>query len=259
MKSKLFRSISRLPRRPEWGNDKLSFLRSWAGSEPTRKMIISALLLGFVVLIQRADFSVAQRIEDGIRYVITAKVDYTPVLQRLSSISDLADRIHWPLLPVGSDAEPDQAASADGQTEAGADTTELAARVKARGLVLPLTAEVTSGFGLRLHPVFQEERMHTGIDLGAPVGTPIAAALDGIVSAVGEDEVLGKTITVNHGDGIETVYAHCSEIGAQAGQYVRQGDQIAYVGETGQSDGPHLHFEVKVDGTAIDPAQVLDN
>lgn len=259
MQSKLFRKISRLPRQTKWGNDQFAFFRDWAGSEPTRKVMVSALLLLIVILVQRADFSTARRLEAGIRYVITAKVDYAPVLQRLKSVGDLAGRISWPLLSAGPDQESELTNSAAELSGTGAASAELEARVRERGMAIPLAAAVTSGFGLRLHPVFLEERMHTGIDLGAAAGTPVTAALDGIVSKVGEDEVLGKIIAVNHGDGIETVYAHCSAIEARAGQYVRRGDTIAYVGETGQADGPHLHFEVKVDGMAIDPSRALDN
>ncbi|MGI5838175.1 MAG: M23 family metallopeptidase [bacterium] len=255
MKAKFYRKNFRLPRRPEWGKAKFIPIREWAGAEPTRKVIVSALLLLFVVLVQRADFSAARRLEAGIRYVITARIDYAPVLQRLQSVGSLTDRLRWPLLPAGPDIVPEDAAA---DPAAGASPAELEARVRERGLTAPLAAEVTSGYGPRLHPVDLEERLHTGIDLGAATGAPVAAALDGIVSEVSEDEILGKTIVINHGDGIETVYAHCSETTAGAGQYVRSGDTIAYVGETGQTDGPHLHFEVRVDGTPIDPSRVLD-
>ncbi|WP_165190137.1 M23 family metallopeptidase [Caulobacter soli] len=117
-------------------------------------------------------------------------------------------------------------------------------------------SRVTSGFGLRLHPVLGYTRMHRGVDFGAAAGTPVLAAADGVVEAAGWDGGYGRRIVVRHAGALETLYAHLSRIapGVAARGGVRQGEVIGWSGDTGQVTGPHLHFEVRSGGVAIDPA-----
>lgn len=113
---------------------------------------------------------------------------------------------------------------------------------------------ISSYYGNRLHPIYGYYRMHTGIDIGASHGTDIIASANGVVSSVTYNEGgYGWYIVVYHGNGISTLYAHCSKVIAQVGQQVRQGQVIALVGSTGASTGPHIHFEVRVDGSHVDP------
>jgi len=122
--------------------------------------------------------------------------------------------------------------------------------------ILPLASytRISDPYGLReKHPITGKRTMHKGIDYAAPAGTAIYAADDGVVLTSGWINGYGYTITVNHGSGIVTLYAHCSSLIAKAGQKVKQGDTIARVGTTGNSTGNHLHFEVKVNGVAQDP------
>ncbi|MCG9051836.1 M23 family metallopeptidase [Laribacter hongkongensis] len=115
-------------------------------------------------------------------------------------------------------------------------------------------ARVSSGFGFRRHPILRSIRKHAGIDYAASSGTPIRAAADGKVLDVRRDGGYGNVITLRHANRYDTVYAHMSRFGKfKAGQTVKAGDIIGYVGSTGRSTGPHLHFELRVAGTPVDP------
>lgn len=123
--------------------------------------------------------------------------------------------------------------------------------------VSPVAAPVSSPFGWRLHPVFGDWRHHPGVDLAAEVGTPIQAALGGIVKEIYEDRILGRVIILGHGPNYETCYGHCQDVLVETNRPVIQGDVIATVGETGLESGPHLHFELRCNGQALDPAEHL--
>jgi len=125
-------------------------------------------------------------------------------------------------------------------------------------LAVPIPgAPITSGFGPRVHPIYGDVRMHTGIDFGAPYGTPIQAAADGVVVSAGPLGGYGNATVIDHGNGLATLYGHQSSIAVVPGQRVRRGQVIGYVGCTGLCTGPHLHFEVRVRGTPVDPMPYL--
>ncbi|MDQ3757645.1 MAG: peptidoglycan DD-metalloendopeptidase family protein [Actinomycetota bacterium] len=124
-------------------------------------------------------------------------------------------------------------------------------RVSGAGLIWPVRGPVTSGFGYRWG------RMHQGIDIGAGTGTPIRAAKGGEVIFAGSMGGYGNCIIVDHGGGFTTLYAHQSRLGASDGQSVSQGQVIGFVGSTGHSTGPHLHFETRVGGAARNPRNYL--
>jgi murein DD-endopeptidase MepM/ murein hydrolase activator NlpD len=116
------------------------------------------------------------------------------------------------------------------------------------------TAEFTSGYGIRSDPFQGRAARHQGIDLAAPVGTPIFATADGIVSEAGWNSGgYGNLVKIDHGRGIETRYGHLSAILVRAGQHVTRGQQIARMGSTGRSTGSHLHYEVRIDARAVNP------
>jgi len=121
----------------------------------------------------------------------------------------------------------------------------------ASGFIWPVSGPVTSPFGMRWG------RMHTGIDIGVPYGTPIHAAASGQVIYAGWMDGYGNLVFIDHGRGISTGYAHQSSIAVSNGQTVTQGQVIGYVGCTGHCFGPHLHFEVRVNGTPVDPLGYL--
>ena len=118
-------------------------------------------------------------------------------------------------------------------------------------------AVLTSGYGMRFHPVLGGRRQHKGIDLAEPVGSPVYATADGVVSKADWFSSYGLFISLEHGGNIQTRYGHLSRLNVAAGQAVRKGDLIGYVGTTGRSTGPHLHYEVRIAGLAVNPVPYL--
>ncbi len=121
----------------------------------------------------------------------------------------------------------------------------------------PCPGPITSGYGMRIHPVYRTKRMHTGVDIGSPKGTPIKAAGKGKVIYTGRRGGYGKTVIIDHGSNHTTLYAHMSKITCDAGDLVNTGTKIGEVGSTGISTGNHCHFEVRVDGEPVDPMKKL--
>ena len=119
------------------------------------------------------------------------------------------------------------------------------------------STRVTSPFGNRLHPILKVYKLHTGIDIGAPNGTNILAANDGTVISAGYNNSYGYMVMLDHGGGIVTLYAHCSKLLVSKGDAVARGQVIALVGSTGMSTGPHLHFEVRINGVYKNPLEYV--
>jgi murein DD-endopeptidase MepM/ murein hydrolase activator NlpD len=132
--------------------------------------------------------------------------------------------------------------------------------LKSTPTILPSNGWITSYFGHRLSPYAGRVKMHEGLDIGAPYGTPIFAPADGIITFSGLKAGFGKFVQIDHGYGIETLYAHSQKLIVRKGDKVKRGELIAKVGSTGYSTGPHLHYEVRVNGIAVDPLYfVLSN
>lgn len=123
--------------------------------------------------------------------------------------------------------------------------------------ILPVDGWVTSKFGMRKHPIRRVHQMHYGLDIAANYGSPIVAPADAVVAYAGYSSGHGNTVILDHGYGIATVYAHAAEITAKVGERVTQGDMVAKVGSTGASTGPHLHYELHIDGIPSDPEDFL--
>ncbi len=122
------------------------------------------------------------------------------------------------------------------------------------------TQRVVSGFGYRIHPVYKTMRMHTGVDFSAPTGTPIYATGNGVVKKAGRNRHgYGIMVRIDHGYGYETLYAHMSKLNVQNGQEVQRGEIIGYVGSTGISTAPHLHYEVIRNGKKVNPVSYFYN
>ncbi|MFT4025790.1 MAG: M23 family metallopeptidase [Novosphingobium sp.] len=112
---------------------------------------------------------------------------------------------------------------------------------------------LTSEFGMRVHPVLGGRRAHKGIDLASPTGTPVYAPADGVVGKAEWFSSYGLYIQVEHGGEMQTRYGHLSRLNVAAGQFVKKGDLIGFVGTTGRSTGPHLHYEVRIAGESVNP------
>ena len=123
--------------------------------------------------------------------------------------------------------------------------------------VKPTSGRLTSGFGYRIHPILKKRRMHKGIDIVARYGSNVKAATGGVITYSGQMGSYGNLVVIDHQNGFETRYAHNSRLKVKKGEKVRQGQTIALVGNTGRSNGTHLHFEIWKNGEAIDPAHYL--
>lgn len=164
--------------------------------------------------------------------------------------------------------EKDQARWTRQEDQLQADSDRVAALLKKSGstvttkagkgvLSWPVPGPVTSNFGYRIHPIFKVKKLHTGIDLRAAMGDPIKAAAAGTVVQAGWRGGYGKCVVIDHGGGLATLYAHQSTILVSVGQVVKRGQVIGKIGSTGYSTGAHLHFEVRVNGTPVDPLGYL--
>ena len=120
-------------------------------------------------------------------------------------------------------------------------------------------SRVASGFGMRIHPIYGIPKMHSGLDFTSPQGTPIYATGNGRVTTAGGGTGTGNHVIINHGYGYETVYMHMVRIKARVGQQVKRGEVIGWVGSTGASTGPHLHYEVHINRSAVDPVYFFFN
>jgi len=127
-------------------------------------------------------------------------------------------------------------------------------RLVAMPSIMPTTGWLTSAFAsMREHPILHYARPHEGIDVSAPMGAPIVAPAGGVVQRVTWETGYGNVLEIDHGDGIVTKYAHCSKVLVRSGQRVKRGQIIANVGSTGLSTGPHVHYEIHVNGKVVDP------
>lgn len=153
--------------------------------------------------------------------------------------------------------EAKKAAESSGQTWSGG-----AAAVGATGSYIwpaPASTVITSPFGTRVHPIFKTTKYHAGIDIGAPAGSLALAADSGTVTTATYSSSYGNYVVINHGNGNTTLYAHMSSLAVSAGQSISQGSTVGYVGSTGWSTGPHLHFEVTQNGSRVDPLSFFSN
>ena len=122
----------------------------------------------------------------------------------------------------------------------------------------PVMGVISSDYGYREHPIEGGNQFHNGTDVAANMGTPVLAFADGVVDFIGDSEAYGQYIQLRHAGGVTSFYAHCSKLCAKKGQTVSLGDKIAEVGDTGNTTGPHLHFELKLDGVRLNPAYYIE-
>ena len=124
---------------------------------------------------------------------------------------------------------------------------------------VPGYTKITSNYGMRVHPITGQYKLHTGVDIGAPMGANFVAANDGIVTKAEYNTAYGNMVMIDHGGGISTLYAHGSEILVTVGQTVKRNEAILKVGSTGYSTGAHAHFEVRINGVVTNPIEYITN
>jgi len=189
------------------------------------------------------------------------------VRKRTSGLAEL-DAARDDKRTVLAKAEKDKASWEKKEDSLLAESDRLGADLRALGgrrdavvgtgqFVRPVNGRISSPFGYRIHPIFHVRKMHTGVDMSAGMGTPIRAADSGTVVQAGWRGGYGKCVVISHGNGLATLYAHQSVISVSVGDTVKRGQVIGKVGSTGYSTGPHLHFEVRVNGSPIDPMRYL--
>jgi murein DD-endopeptidase MepM/ murein hydrolase activator NlpD len=134
---------------------------------------------------------------------------------------------------------------------------EKASVLAATPTILPVKGLVTAGYGYRKSPFTGQRELHEGLDIAAPYGSPIVVTADGIVTFAGPLAGYGNTVFVDHGHGFSTFYGHCSSYRVREAQRVRRGEVIAFVGTTGRTTGPHVHYEVHVNGVISNPTKYM--
>ncbi|MCL4425650.1 MAG: M23 family metallopeptidase [Firmicutes bacterium] len=224
-----------------WLGDRLAGagmqLRQIGSSRVFRQTTVSLVILGLVLALQALPFTFARNLEKTVASVVTRDYDFVSLFRQVPSLETMKFQ-ELPLIGQFFRKE----------------TVQVASREK---MVWPVAGKVTSAYGWRLDPATKQEKLHEGLDIEAPQGTSIKAALSGSVLLVRDNEFYGRTVILDHGNGLQTLYAHCAEILVREKEKVRQGDVIARVGKTGNATSFHLHFEVREGGKSIDPRPLL--
>ena len=199
---------------------------------------------------ERIEADVTERYEDQRR--LTAQVNRTQanLARSLSELREDADALedHLKALEASQALIERQLRDAEAAERAGRGVGDTGS-----GWVKPTNGWLSSGFGNRIHPIYRTPRLHAGVDLAAPTGTPIIASRGGTVTFVGWMSGYGQTVIVFHGNSTATLYAHMSAFAVADGQYIAQGGRLGSVGMTGTATGPHLHFEVRIGGIPQNP------
>jgi murein DD-endopeptidase MepM/ murein hydrolase activator NlpD len=199
-------------------------------------------------LIRSVDTPVTQYLSDKASDMLSSNIEISKVYEAIdNAISNLFNK------ESGQKEEEAVTASSEAYEYEVYDTGDISGCY----FIIPVEGTPGSPFGDRINPVTKKEEMHKGIDIGAKIGDSIFASMDGEIETAEMDSTYGNYIKISHEGGFETLYAHCSELLVKKGQTVYQGDVIAKVGNTGLSDGPHLHFEIIKDGTPVNPQDFL--
>lgn len=196
-----------------------------------KQFLLSLLILSLSIVAKAMGWTQVPVAQVWIRAILIADYDYLGAFEEAKKLFEGLQQDSWQVVPPRKEELP--------------------------ALVRPAMGKVSSGFGTRKHPILGGERDHRGIDLEAPLGSPILAALPGTVQKVERDPTYGLKIVLEHSDEYETLYAHCREALVKPGEKVSAGQVIGRVGDSGLATGPHLHFELRVRGKAVDPDQLI--
>lgn len=167
-------------------------------------------------------------------------------------VKKLLSKIHNFIFATNKDTEKIGSGGADTGKNVSLNAYALTSKIAA-----PTKGTVTSLFGPRIHPIFKTEGFHTGLDIANKAGTNITAAFSGTVYECGTSKAYGNYIIMRHSPSLYTFYGHCESLKAKEGMNIRKGEVIAFMGSTGYSTGPHLHFEIRIDGKSVNPAYAL--
>lgn len=206
---------------------------------------------------QRILSDLAIHLEAG-RAGIRSQLSDEALAERVLAQMDAAQQLHAAVSsPELWAVEPEPTASA--RLDSGADALDSSSAELIEGAEMrwPAIGAVNSGFGMRVHPIYRRNIMHTGIDIDAPWGDPVLAVSDGVVTEAHWKGGYGKAVVVDHGDGVTSLYSHLAELAVQPGDVVAIGSELGLVGATGTATDAHLHFEVRVNNEAVNPLDYL--
>lgn len=210
-----------------------------------RKILIQLgvclIIVAVALAVTGSKNSWGQKVEGYLKYLMTKEVNYKPVFQKVVDLGLRSKNFDWPSI--------DDSYNSPVVTVVSNNQREL--------MSLPISGKTIRQFGWIKSEIDSAPRFHEGIDISAPEGKPVKAALDGVVTKVGNDKVLGKYIIIDHGKSLKTLYAQLSTIDVKAKEKVREGQSIGQVGQTGVAKTPHLHFEVREGDKLVNPIDKL--
>jgi len=198
--------------------------RNWFGPETLKKVTICITIIILVLLLKRINIPIFRTALVKVEYyVCDYSYEFQDIVAAVKNLSQVSDKI--PVLSQGNKSL----------------------------LPMPVQGTISSGYGLRIHPILKEQQQHNGIDIVEKEGTPVKAVQDGIVISVGYDSEFGNTVKIRHSNGLVTVYAHLKDVFVKEQEEVKQGFIIGTIGNTGLSERAHLHFEIWENGKPVDP------
>ncbi|MDD4569576.1 MAG: M23 family metallopeptidase [Tepidanaerobacteraceae bacterium] len=198
--------------------------KKWPRYEDLKKAIICILIIIVTLFMKKIDIPIIRSALNKIDYVIS---DYSYELKDIVAAINEIPKVSKSI-PVFSEHEQDL-------------------------LIIPVTGSISSGYGMRFHPILKEQRMHNGIDIVQKEGAPVKTVLDGVVSSVRQDKEMGNVVKISHDNSLITVYAHLKDVYVKEQESVKQGFIIGTVGKTGLAETSHLHFEVWQNNKSEDP------
>ncbi len=226
------------------------------------RLVVSAVILVSVIAVKLVAPQTLEQVRGQLLNLLGSDTDFVAVFSTVGKVvggnNSWEEKLQEVYVAVFGTQNSGEAADRSEEiprytTENIPDNAYLAQKLLGISYRKPVEGMISDKFGYRTHPIDNRGQFHYGIDLQADEGAVISSFAAGEVTAVGESAALGKYLTVQHDGGYQTLYAHCSRITASAGQLVQMGDPIAEVGQTGQTTGPHLHFELLLDTVYINP------
>lgn len=242
-------------------------------SKIIRQLLPALIILVAIILLKAANTPVTNIMTDNVKSVLSQNIELETVYTSLEKVlfSLIGRESNGTQPPPKGQADEASGQTADtgvagvstgitgsGDSPFALDSSTIAAISGKYSFAVPASGYLSTGYGLKTDPFDKVEKFHRGVDIEGEQGASVIAALDGDVIEASNDPAYGQYVKIQHGDGIVTVYANCSQLLAKAGEKVSKGQEIARVGDTGADVGTHLHFEVWKDGKAVDPLSFVE-